>query len=430
MGLFQLMIIKYTVNFYPNKNKTQSNGNTPLRCFVRFCKISIIINTGYNINLQGWNNETQRCKKNTYHDKQNISATYINKELANIEDVIAECFAHFESADIMPTKEEWKQRFDILTGKKQEAENVNLFVHIFKQYIASQTDKQKWSYNTTKRHKSLLSQITEYNCKLTLADFDAVDMPDKLLEHFLSLGEGNNNGTIQKKFKMIKEVLRYAIAQKLITSSSFLDFKFTLKVPKKPVIFLTWEELMKVYSYDFTDKPHLDSVRDVFCFCCFTSLRYSDVANLKQSNIVDDTIKLTTIKTVDTLTIELNKYSKAILDKHKGKEYTKGRVLPVISNQKMNEHLKEVAKLCHIDAPITITTYKGIHRIDVTQPKYELISSHAGRRTFISNAIMLGIAPEIVMKWSGHSDYKAMKPYIEIANDAKKKAMAIFDKIQ
>lgn len=68
-------------------------------------------------------------------------------------------------------------------------------------------------------------------------------------------------------------------------------------------------------------------------------------------------------------------------------------------------------------------------RIEEILPKYELLSSHIGRRTFICNALMLGIAPNIVMKWTGHSDYAAMKPYIEIADKAKETAMSLFNKI-
>lgn len=421
------MIIKHTINFYLNKSK-ERNGNAPLHCYVIYNSIRIRFNTGYNINIQGWNIETQRCKKNTFHDKQNISATYINKELSNIEDVIAECFAYFDNVDILPTKEEWKERFDILTGKKQE-EDTDSFLALFDKYITYSQRNAKWAKDTEKHICSLRNQMEQFDKHCKIADFDKQDMPERLLNHFLSRNEGNSNITITRKIKYIKAILRFAIQNRIIDSSYFLNAKISLKTPKKPVIFLTWEELMKVYNFDFSNKPYLDSVRDVFCFCCFTSLRYSDVANLKQSNIVDDTIQLTTIKTADTLSIELNKYSKAILDKHQGKEYAKDRVLPVISNQKMNEYLKKMAKACEIDSPITITTYKGTKRIETTLPKYKLISSHAGRRTFISNAIMLGIAPEIVMKWSGHSDYKAMKPYIEIANEAKRKAMAIFDEL-
>ena len=63
-------------------------------------------------------------------------------------------------------------------------------------------------------------------------------------------------------------------------------------------------------------------------------------------------------------------------------------------------------------------------------PKYALLSTHAGRRTFICNALALGIPAQVVMKWTGHSDYKAMKPYIDIADDIKANAMNKFNQLK
>ena len=64
-----------------------------------------------------------------------------------------------------------------------------------------------------------------------------------------------------------------------------------------------------------------------------------------------------------------------------------------------------------------------------THVKYTLLGTHAGRRTFICNALALGIPPQVVMKWTGHSDYKAMKPYIDIADDIKANAMSKFNQL-
>lgn len=206
-------------------------------------------------------------------------------------------------------------------------------------------------------------------------------------------------------------------------------FRPKLKKAEKKVIFLDWDELMTVYKFEFAaNKEYLSRVRDVFCFCCFTSLRYSDVANLKWSDVGVDYIQVTTIKTNDTVKIELNDYSKKIIEKYRNYDLPNNAVLPVISNQKMNCYLKEMGKVCGLDTPITITYYKGHNRIDEVHPKYELLGTHAGRRTFICNALMLGISPEIVMKWTGHSDYKTMKPYIDVADSAKKEAMDLFNK--
>ena len=172
----------------------------------------------------------------------------------------------------------------------------------------------------------------------------------------------------------------------------------------------------------------LERVRDMFCFCCFTSLRYSDMRNLKRSDIVDGVINVTTVKTHDKIAIELNKYSKAILDKYKDQVFPNGAVLPVISNQKMNDYLKELAELAGINAPVTQIYYLNGERIEETQPKYSVLGTHAGRRTFICNALSMGIPADIVMKWTGHSDYSAMKPYIDIAQAEKSKAMAKFNR--
>lgn len=168
-------------------------------------------------------------------------------------------------------------------------------------------------------------------------------------------------------------------------------------------------------------------MRDVFLFQCFTGLRYSDVFNLRRSDVKGEHIEVTTVKTSDSLIIELNNHSKAILEKYQNVAFEDNKVLPVITNQKMNDYLKELAELAGIDEPVRQTYYRGNERIDEVTPKYALLSTHAGRRTFICNALALGIPPQVVMKWTGHSDYKAMKPYIDIADDIKANAMSKFN---
>ena len=140
-------------------------------------------------------------------------------------------------------------------------------------------------------------------------------------------------------------------------------------------------------------------------------------------------LRVTTVKTSDSLIIELNNHSKAILDKYKDVAFEDDKVLPVITNQKMNDYLKELAELAGIDEPVRQTYYRGNERIDEVTPKYALLGTHAGRRTFICNALALGIPPQVVMKWTGHSDYKAMKPYIDIADDIKANAMSKFNQL-
>ena len=138
-------------------------------------------------------------------------------------------------------------------------------------------------------------------------------------------------------------------------------------------------------------------------------------------------ITVVTQKTIDGLKIELNKYSKAILDKYKDVSFPNDLALPIISNQKMNDYLKEIGEIAEINIPQRIVYFKGNNRIEEVYPKYKLLTTHCGRRTFIVTALYLGIPAEVVMKWTGHNDYKAMKPYIEIVDELRKQEMNKFN---
>jgi integrase len=253
-----------------------------------------------------------------------------------------------------------------------------------------------------------------------------------IINYFLTIdyGEtiGMSNTTIKKNLALIRGFLHWAIDNGCCDGLKLPAQRDRLESARRPVIYLTWQELMNVYNFDFGKKNYLSHARDIFCFSCFTSLRYSDAVNLRRGDIVGDAIHVTTIKTADTLTIELNKYARAILNKYKDIPLPDNRALPPISNQKMNQYLKEIGQLCEVNEPISIVTYKGTRREDVTLPKWELLTTHAGRRTFVCNALMLGIPANIVMQWTGHSDYQAMKPYIAIADKARQEAMKMFDK--
>lgn len=238
------------------------------------------------------------------------------------------------------------------------------------------------------------------------------------------------NSSITKQLGFLKWFLRWAMKKKYHENDAFEFFKPKLKNPPRPVIFLTRQEQEQLRDFIIPEKKqHLERVRDVFFFSCYTGLRYSDVYNLRRSDIKENIIEITTIKTSDRLRIELNKHSKAILDKYEAYPFEHGKALPVISNQRMNEYLKELCELAGIDTPVHLTYYRGQQRIDETLPKYELIGTHAGRRTFICNAILLGIPANVIMKWTGHSDYKAMKPYVDVADETKASAMSKFNLI-
>jgi integrase len=123
-------------------------------------------------------------------------------------------------------------------------------------------------------------------------------------------------------------------------------------------------------------------------------------------------IDFITLKTKDRLKVPLAPYAKAILAKHEGG-------LPeVMSNQKLNDYLKELCQLCGIDEPVQKVSYIGSKRIEVKAPQYEMVSTHTARRTFIPLALERGTRPEIVMRITGHKDIKTMMKYVRLTDKA------------
>ena len=111
--------------------------------------------------------------------------------------------------------------------------------------------------------------------------------------------------------------------------------------------------------------------------------------------------------------------TRKIIEKYKDCSFDSGRLLPVISNSKMNQQLKELFKAAGFNEVLTDVSFRGGVRIEQTYEKWTKIGTHVGRKSFICNALALGVPVNVIMKWTGHSDYKAMKPYIDVADSIK-----------
>ncbi len=407
--------------------------NVPIRMRVNFASKRIEFTTGYRIDATKWDADKQRVK-NGCSNKLKQSASEINASLLEYYTEIQSIFKRFEVEDVIPTPEQIKEAFNALRKPvseepkpKKEALPCDFF-QVFDDFVEDCGRQNNWTDSTFEKFAAVKNHLTNFREGLTFEFFDERGLNDYV--GYLRDVKEMRNSTIGKQLSFLKWFLRWAYKKGVHQNNAYDSYKPKLKSTQKKIIFLTWNELNRLREFKIPfNKQALERVRDVFLFQCFTGLRYSDVFNLRRSDIKGDHIEVTTVKTSDSLIIELNNHSKAILDKYKDVAFEDDKVLPVITNQKMNDYLKELAELAGIDEPIRQTYYKGNERIDEVTPKYALLGTHAGRRTFICNALALGIPPQVVMKWTGHSDYKAMKPYIDIADDIKANAMSKFNQI-
>ena len=405
--------------------------NVPIRMRVNFASKRIEFTTGYRIDAAKWDTDKQRVR-NGCTNKLKQSASEINASLLGYYTEVQEIFKKFEVEEIMPTPEQIKEAFNAqhkpIEEVKQRKSTPNAFYKAFDEFVRDCGRQNDWTDSTYEKFAAVKNHLMNFRTELTFDFFDEKGLNDYVT--YLRDVKEMRNSTIGKQLSFLKWFLRWAFKKGVHKNNAYDSYKPKLKSTQKKIIFLTWEELNKFREFEIpAAKQALDRVRDVFLFQCFTGLRYSDVCNLRRSDIKGDHIEVTTVKTSDSLIIELNKHSKAILDKYKDVAFEDDKVLPVITNQKMNDYLKELAELAGIDEPVRQTYYRGNERIDEVTPKYALLGTHAGRRTFICNALALGIPPQVVMKWTGHSDYKAMKPYIDIADDIKANAMSKFNQL-
>ena len=407
--------------------------NVPIRMRVNFASKRIEFTTGYRIDSAKWDADKQHVK-NGCSNKLKQLASEINASLLEYYTEIQSIFKRFEVEDVMPTPKQIKEAFNALhkpvseePKPKKEALPCDFF-QVFDDFVEDCGRQNNWTDSTFEKFAAVKNHLTNFREGLTFEFFDERGLNDYV--GYLRDVKEMRNTTIGKQLSFLKWFLRWAFKKGVHQNNAYDSYKPKLKSTQKKIIFLTWDELNRLREFKIpSNKQALERVRDVFLFQCFTGLRYSDVFNLRRSDIKGDHIEVTTVKTSDSLIIELNNHSKAILDKYKDVPFENDKVLPVITNQKMNDYLKELAELAGIDEPIRQTYYKGNERIDDVTPKYALLGTHAGRRTFICNALALGIPPQVVMKWTGHSDYKAMKPYIDIADDIKANAMSKFNQL-
>lgn len=419
------MNIKYHAQFLLDREK--DNPTAKLRYRIKWDGNIVAFNLGYRVEIQKWSTETQRCKANTTHGNKKVSASVINRKIQLFESACEKTFQKYEIDDLIPNQDQFREWFNVEIGRtpKEELKSEKNFFEIYDMFVNEESINSQWNFRTLQKMKTQKKVLEEFDHDISFEKFN-----EQYLSNYQRYLEGKNhkNSTISKELAALKWFLKWAMKKGYTKSGEFEKFKPKIKNVQKKIIFLNKSELKKFTEYEIpTDKNYLEKIRDVFLFQCFTGLRYSDVFNLKRSDVKDGYLEITTLKTADNLIIELNSYSRKLLNKYIDVEFENNKALPVISNQKMNDYLKELAELAEIDELVTQTYFKGNERIEEVLPKYSLMSTHAGRRTFVCNALSLGIPPQVVMKWTGHSDYKAMKPYIDIADEIKATAMEKFD---
>ncbi|SHG14428.1 Site-specific recombinase XerD [Salegentibacter echinorum] len=260
-----------------------------------------------------------------------------------------------------------------------------------------------YSFRTLQRYKTSKKHLTNFILKnYKTEDYHVKDIDTRLINSFiyyLKTEVNLSHNSALKYLAYLKKIVRVAVANGWLEKDPFYNFKLKRQVIDRE--FLTKEEIIKIMEKQFSIS-RVEQVRDIFLFSCYTGLSYSDVSKLTSNDItigIDGRqwIKVKRTKTKTLSSIPLLKIPEEIIQKYKDFENPKGTLLPIVSNQRTNSYLKEIADVCKIKKNLTF---------------------HMARHTFATTVTLSnGVPIESVSKMLGHRSLRTTQHYAKILDD-------------
>ena len=417
----------YSVRTVLRKHTTNSTISFVIRWNKK--RQELWLSTGIQWDPAKWDSSKGKARNNTTTVDTFGHTTYardVNSLILLYFESIEKAFKDFKNKDKIPSADELRESIYKLMGNvgrmatpaaDQYIDTHKQFETIYKQFMSERAIEKNWTKSTRDKNSQMWKCLNEYNPRITLGMMNRSTLNGLKKWYF---DQGYHNTTVAKRFRDLKSFLNWLDRNGYPVNKEALQFDSNVPKSEKVITYLTLEELRHFASFPLKQQ-YLRNARDIFCFMCYTSLRYSDTAALKKSSISDGIIHVFTQKTKAKLDIPIIKDAQEILDNIMS---TPGEyVFKAPSNQKLNDFIKLAAKEAKLDRKIQEMYYVGNEPHETYKPIHEIISCHMARRTFVVCSLALGIPVEVVKACTGHSTYEAMKPYIAIDSSTTKTYM-------
>ncbi|AOW20743.1 site-specific integrase [Urechidicola croceus] len=367
---------KLSVLFLIDKTKINKQDKCPIKCRITYLKKRRVFSTGLFTVLDCWNSKKQKAippnKENDYINtqmsliKQNINQAFlllqVNSKVFDVEDI----YLQYAGKNVKANKT-LLEVFELHNNRMNKLIGVEYTKSTYNKFIEAKNHVSNFIRFQYKKGDILLESINQN----FLDDFD----------FYLKSEKKQKQITINKSIQRVRKIIKLALAKGYLKKDPFILYR-----PKKyetKVVYLNQKELDKLEQHTFK-QARLNQVKDMFVFCCYTGLAYQEMSNLKKEHLIKGFdgaiwIQMMRQKTKSKVSIPLLPTASKIIDKYKDKN----RLLPVISNQKFNSYLKEIAELLDIEKRLT---------------------HHIARKTFATTVLLYNDIPiEIVSELLGHS---------------------------
>ena len=382
----------FSIIFYPRGNDVDKHGNAPIYARITVNGKRSEFSIKRKVLLEKWSSVAGKIKGTSSEARE------LNKYINVIQNKIYRIQEELTENEDLITVKRIKNRY---LGKDKTHK---MLLEIFQEHN-NKVEKligKDFAAGTAERYRTAKKHVKEYIKKeYQVNDIPVTDVDHKFItgfEYYLKTTRNCAHNTAIKYITNFKKIIRIAYANDWISKDPFTNWKARLKIVDRE--FLTVEEIQTMVEKQLHTE-RLDQVKDIFIFCCFTGLAYSDVKKLSANNVVigidgGKWIKINRSKTDTRSNIPILPTAEAILEKYaEDSEIQRNQLLlPVLSNQKMNAYLKEIADLCKINKNLTF---------------------HLARHTFATTVTLSnGVPIESVSKMLGHKSLKTTQHYAKI----------------
>lgn len=380
-----------SVKVHIDKKKPKKDGTCAIYLVVHLNYQSMKFNTGVSCTEKEWDSENKRIigKTKTIKD-DNLT---IERCLARMNDIFVRY--RLQNADLAPEtlRNEWKN----------PARRIDFFAFFDE---ALKEKKGTIAHSTWIHHKSIIGTIKLFKPKLAFADMNA-DYIDRL-QRWLKKEQKNDVNTIHGKMRVLRNYLNIAVRKGIIAENPFKQVKLKKAAVNRVALSADELELLwNLYKSDKLSEPRRKILRH-FLFMCFTGVRISDLRAFTTGNIVSESLVYSAFKTreikKEPIVVPLNRYAMELVADEGPNPFNK--LFRTISEQKMNEAIKEIVKAVEIGKEIT---------------------NHSGRHTFAT--VWLAKTHDLAQLQAllGHSDISTTMMYVHITEEETKKQMKIFE---
>lgn len=375
---------------------------------------NFIYSTGEKIKPSEWDFEGRQPNDLNGRTKKAEIHRSVKMQLDRYSSFFTEIVNRYKNINEELTVDILKQRFD---EKFKKITVKSDFFRIYQEFLDEKENNytgNSISNSTLKRYKCNKNLLEDFesNCKvkITLGKFD-----DKLYNRFLKYcieEKKHSANTLHRNVGLLKTFLLWALNKKYTYNNNFITFKKPAKFTTDEIA-LNYEQVEFIYNYDFSDNKRLERVRDLFVFGCTTGMRFGNYSTISRSDVDGNFIRVIDLKSKSkNLAIPLNSISKSILEKY---DYN----LPSITNQKMNEYIKEVFKKLEFTDEIKKTMKYGDELVDKKAEFWTRISSHTARRSFITIMKNKRVPDKVIMSYTGHTSLEVFNAYYRPSEDDK-----------